>query len=241
MKSSSSTKPGEATTGARERLLKIAGPLFAKHGRDGLSVRQITAAAGVNLAAVNYHFGSKDGLFHAVCLERVRSMNALRLATLEAAQKLTAPAAPTVEQVFEAYVRPLVEHLLQASDPSSLLMTRMIMNEFGDANSQFVKLMHDEIQPFIKCFVVALATALEQSLHASSSTATQKKLPDGAIEAISWGLLFNTGAMLHTTMCSAKFSLFFPDIKDSPRHEKIIEHIVSYSTAGLHALVTAKK
>jgi AcrR family transcriptional regulator len=49
-----------------QRILDAAELLFVEHGFAGTSMRQITSAAGVNIAAVNYYFGSKDGLFQAV-------------------------------------------------------------------------------------------------------------------------------------------------------------------------------
>lgn len=50
----------------RQRLLTAARELFAQHGYAGTSVRDITARAKANLAAITYHFGSKEALFHAV-------------------------------------------------------------------------------------------------------------------------------------------------------------------------------
>ncbi|HVZ13903.1 MAG TPA: helix-turn-helix domain-containing protein, partial [Bauldia sp.] len=73
MNSSASTK---------ERILTAAEQLFAQRGFDGASLRQLTAAAGVNLAAVNYHFGSKDRLVEEVFRRRLDSLNAHRLAAL---------------------------------------------------------------------------------------------------------------------------------------------------------------
>ena len=60
------TVTGEAT---RKRILKHAERLFAKSGIDAVSIRDITDAAGVNSAAIHYHFGSKSGLVEAL-LER---------------------------------------------------------------------------------------------------------------------------------------------------------------------------
>jgi AcrR family transcriptional regulator len=51
---------------ARQRILTAARELFAQHGYEGTSVRDITARAKANLAAITYHFGSKEALFHAV-------------------------------------------------------------------------------------------------------------------------------------------------------------------------------
>ncbi|MEO8536230.1 MAG: helix-turn-helix domain-containing protein, partial [Betaproteobacteria bacterium] len=58
--------PVRATVETKSRLLDAAETLFMEHGYEATSLRALTAAADVNLAAVNYHFGSKEELFHAV-------------------------------------------------------------------------------------------------------------------------------------------------------------------------------
>ena len=63
-----------------ERIMDEAGLLFAERGYDGVSVRQLTANAHVNLAAVNYYFGSKEGLYSEIIRRRIRPVNAARLA-----------------------------------------------------------------------------------------------------------------------------------------------------------------
>lgn len=66
----------------KERILDAAERLFAQHSYAGVSLRTITAEAGVNLAAVNYHFGSKDALLQAVFLRRAKDLNRERLRLL---------------------------------------------------------------------------------------------------------------------------------------------------------------
>lgn len=66
----------------KERILTAAEELFARHGFDGASLRQLTAAAGVNLAAVNYHFGSKDRLIEEVFRRRLDQLNGHRMTAL---------------------------------------------------------------------------------------------------------------------------------------------------------------
>lgn len=67
------------TTNTRESILDTAEALFAQQGHDGTSMRQITGAAGVNLASVNYHFGSKESLVQAVLKRRLEVLNRERL------------------------------------------------------------------------------------------------------------------------------------------------------------------
>jgi len=61
----------------REKLLDVAGRLFAEHGFDGVSVRDITHTARVNLGAVTYHFGSKETLFGLALLQKVAPLQEL--------------------------------------------------------------------------------------------------------------------------------------------------------------------
>jgi AcrR family transcriptional regulator len=67
----------------KSRILDSAEVLFISGGFDSLSMRQITSAAGVNLAAVNYHFGSKDALIHAVLSRKLDPLNIQRIQMLE--------------------------------------------------------------------------------------------------------------------------------------------------------------
>jgi AcrR family transcriptional regulator len=95
----------------RERLLTTAERLFALHGMDGVSLRQIGAAAGMgNNSAVQYHFGSKEGLARAILLHRLPALIQRRkLLSLRAD-------ANDLRAVVEAHLLPVIE---QAEDESS--------------------------------------------------------------------------------------------------------------------------
>ena len=71
----------------KTRILDAAEALFVSGGFESLSMRQITSAAGVNLAAVNYHFGSKDALIQAVLARQLDPLNEARVAVLVALEK----------------------------------------------------------------------------------------------------------------------------------------------------------
>ena len=71
----------------KTRLLDAAERLFSDRGFEAVSHRDIAVAAAVNLAAVNYHFGSKDRFIRAVIKRRVDSINARRLAALARAER----------------------------------------------------------------------------------------------------------------------------------------------------------
>jgi AcrR family transcriptional regulator len=92
-----------------ERLLDAAEGLFADRGIDAVSVRSITQAAGANLAAIHYHFGSKLDLVRALVERRVAEVDGSRAVLLDALE-----AADTVDArgVAEAWLRPLAEMAL---------------------------------------------------------------------------------------------------------------------------------
>src|SRR5260221_4491016 len=92
----------------RSRILDVAEELFSEQGFDRVSIRDITRKAQVNLAAINYHFGSKEDLIAAIFERRVVPVNEARLAALKAAQD-SAKKNPRLEDILEAFIRPTVQ------------------------------------------------------------------------------------------------------------------------------------
>src|SRR4051812_50156783 len=85
----------------RTRILDAAEELFMLHGFEGTSMRILTAKAGVNLAAVNYHFGSKDALIEAVFRRRLDPMNVARIAQPDKVGAAgSTPAPPALNRAF---------------------------------------------------------------------------------------------------------------------------------------------
>jgi AcrR family transcriptional regulator len=94
----------------RERLILAAEALFARDGIDAVSLRQVNAAAGQrNASAAHYHFGSKDALIEAVSSYRLSRVNRRRLARLAAL-----PPVPSLRQLVEAMILPMVEEIEEA-------------------------------------------------------------------------------------------------------------------------------
>lgn len=111
----------------RERLLDAAERQFSERGYDGASLREITQAAGANLAAVSYHFGSKEDLFVAVVARRVQPINLERLRLLDQAEARAGERPPEIEAIVEAMIAPV---LRSGADGPCVL--RMV----GRANSE---------------------------------------------------------------------------------------------------------
>lgn len=95
-----------ATLQTSELILDAAEAIFAADGNTNASLRTITARAGVNIAAVNYHFGSKDALIRAVLERRMGMLNQERLRLLDALEAAEEPPRPS--QIVDAYFGTLV-------------------------------------------------------------------------------------------------------------------------------------
>ena len=92
-------------TDTKERILNVAELLFADRGFPATALRDITSEASVNIASVNYHFGSKEALLAAVLERRLRPVNARRLELLDAIESAAGNGVPNVEDVIRAQAR----------------------------------------------------------------------------------------------------------------------------------------
>jgi AcrR family transcriptional regulator len=91
----------------KQKILDAAEKLFARKGFHGVSIRDITAVAGVDVALVNYHFGPKKDLLAAVIERRAQVLNDERLHMLDEARRKAAPGPVSIEAVINAFTYPL--------------------------------------------------------------------------------------------------------------------------------------
>ncbi|WP_068269505.1 TetR family transcriptional regulator [Aldersonia kunmingensis] len=130
------------------RILLAAERLFAERGVDGVSLRAVMAAAGTNVAAVHYHFGSKDALVEALIKERSEAISAKRAALLD---RLEGAETFTARQLAEAFVDPVAEVALSGGEAwvsfvSSLINSThpamtLVTHEFFEQARRFTKLL----------------------------------------------------------------------------------------------------
>ena len=100
----------------QEQILDVAERLFAENGFAGTSLRSVIGEAKVNLSAVNYHFGSKEGLFSAVAGRIAKLVVTGQLKELAKCERLNKP--PNVEDILKAFIMPPFQVILNSGDRS---------------------------------------------------------------------------------------------------------------------------
>ncbi len=188
----------------KSRILDVAEKLFGLNGFEATSLRDITAEAQVNLAAVNYHFQSKESLVDAVIARRIEPVNQRRLQMLEAAGP-----DPSIEQILTAFLEPVLDQNLAVVVP---LLGRMMSDP-----TQFVeRVFKKHLAPVSRRFQDAM----------------QQQLPDLPRPELVWRLHFTVGAMTHTMSWSQVLADLSGGLCDVSDRDTLIERLVAFAAAG---------
>ncbi len=159
----STSDDGRRAAGAqtRERLVLAASGLLATSGESGLTVRAVSQAAGTNLAAVNYHFGSREGLVAEVVARETRHVVDAQLAALDALEASSEPTPATAW--VEAWARPLV-HVALSSAPDARRLGRII----GQGHAAPSGELDESVRAAASRATAALLRGLRQALPRTS-------------------------------------------------------------------------
>jgi len=209
-----------ATADTKSQILDTAERLFAQKGFDAVSLRNIVTVAKVNLAAVHYHFGSKQSLLHTVVARRLRPINEERLARLAEAQAKAGKQPVKLERVLECLFLPLFR--VQADPKVGPAFSRLIGRVLFDRNADLQKFMMSELAEVIPQFSAALDAAL----------------PGLPKEETDWRSHFMAGAMAHT-LCNADLLVRFTGTDaDASDYESTVRRLIDFTAAGFRAKVS---
>jgi AcrR family transcriptional regulator len=171
------TRPFASPSDTRVRILDVAERLFVKHGYDGTSLRSITSDAGVNLAAVNYHFGGKEALMEAVLKRRLDWLNEERMRVLDALEAESGGKPPRPHQLVEAFFGTLIG-MGSSRDRGGEVFLRLIGRSFTSPNGFIRALLAEEYREVVERYKQAFVNAL----------------PEVPREEIAWRFQFMLGA-----------------------------------------------
>ena len=149
----------------RTRILDAAEELFMQHGFEGTSMRSLTAKAGANLAAVNYHFGSKNALIEAVFRRRLDPMNAARIAELDRLEREAAgrpgSSALSAEQIIRAFIGASLR-MIEDTKGGGRNFIRLLGRTYTDPQKPIRALIGQLYAPAMERFKAAFERALPQ-------------------------------------------------------------------------------
>ena len=135
----------------KDRILHAAEELFAQQGFASTSLRQVTSRADVNIAAVNYHFGSKDNLVNEVFRRRMDDMSVERLKALKQAVQ----AHPgELEPVLAAFVEPALAMAQDRHGGGAFI--RVIARAYAESNDSLRKFLSDQHGHVLRDFAKAI-------------------------------------------------------------------------------------
>lgn len=202
----------------RERILDAAEVLFAEHGFEATSMRAITAAAGVNLAAVNYHFGSKDALIKEIFRRGLTELNRRRLQALDAAEAEAAGAPLRPRQVVEAFFGTALE-MWQSDGPCGRVFMKLLARTVTEPNEfvrTFLSSEYLDVMPRFK-------------------SAFFKSLPDVPREEILWRFHFMLGATTYALAGVDALQVVTDCQLNRESPEVLVPRLMSFLLGGLRA------
>ena len=197
----------------KDRILGAAEELFAQFGFSGTSLRQVTSRADVNIAAVNYHFGSKENLVNEVFRRRMDDMSAQRL------QRLSEAVAGTpceLEQVLAAFVEPALALAQDRHGGGAFI--RVIARAYAEKNDSLRRFLSDQYGHVLREFAKAIAGCV----------------PELSKEELYWRLDFLSGAL---TYAMADFGMIKrpSGVSEATHRARAARELIRFAAAGLHA------
>ncbi len=201
----------------KTKILNAAEVLFADKGFNGTSLREITSQAEVNLAAVNYHFGSKKELIKAVMSRYMNELSPRLESALHAI--CVDEVQPTLNEVFSAFLEPLL-HLNTFKDNGTSTFLQLLGRGFTDN------------QGFLRWFL----TTQYPGVFTNFTQAVHKAYPELTSEEMFWRLHFTMGTIVFTMSSSdALIDIAQNDFDREVDIAGVIKQVIPYVAAGVAA------
>ncbi|MBJ7574203.1 TetR family transcriptional regulator [Luteimonas sp. MC1828] len=197
----------------KDRILGAAEELFALHGFGGTSLRQVTSRADVNIAAVNYHFGSKENLINEVFRRRMDEMSRRRLELLAEARE-TSPGA--LEPLLAAFIEPALA--LARDRQGGVAFIRVIARAYAEKNDGLRKFLSEQYGHVLREFAKAIAECVPQLDK----------------EQLYWRLDFLAGAL---TYAMSEFGLIKrpATVSEVAHRKRAAEELIRFAAAGIQS------
>jgi AcrR family transcriptional regulator len=203
--------------GTKDKILDVAESLFARDGYKGTSIRAITGRAGVNIASINYHFGSKKALLEAVIKRRILPLNKIRKQRLEAIRRQAGETGkkPEVSVILRAFIEPTLRFM--DSGPEARDFIALIGRSISDPDDTVRNIFHRYVISIFELFFGMMSEALP---HLSN-------------DVLFWRIHFAIGSMQHTMrICGTNFTELEHFDTET---DLLIEYLITFVSEGMKA------
>ena len=204
-----------------EKLMHFAEKIFAEKGYDKASVREITAAAKVNLASIHYHFGSKENLLHELLNRKLEWLNQKRLIALEALERKSKNKVLKPSKILEAFFGTLLD-MLDEKDYGGEMFLRLLGRSTLEPN----------------CLISSISNGQNNAVTEKFRDALFKALPNVPKNEIVWRFHFMVGATSHAISGNGLNKLFITaEVSEDEYVSKRLlkKRLMSFLLGGLRA------
>jgi AcrR family transcriptional regulator len=200
----------------KRKLLEAAEELFAAKGFEAVSVRDVTQAAGMNVSAVNYHFGGRDAFVELVMTRCLGQVMEERLMQLDAVERRWPGRGAPLEEILEAFVRPLLSRVGQSALSEELfyrLMGRVFATHGDGMPVSLDRQMHAVIDRFNEAFA--------------------KALPSISRDDLWWRLHTLSGGLIHLLIHRGAIQKWSGPSTEIPTMGVLMDRFIRFAVAGL--------
>lgn len=208
-----------AQADTKTRIMDTATRLFARDGFHLTSLRTLTEQAAVNLAAVNYHFGSKEGLLQAVIARHLLPLNNIRQQKIEAVldQAATDNNSPLAKDLLRAFIKPTLD--FRNSGPGAEEFIALIGRSLNEPDETVRNYFIQQVLPIFKLLF----------------TGMQKALPELPANILMTRLQLTMGTMGHAMCSSLRSGQLAPGFPEPLSTDEMVEELINFVTNGLEA------
>lgn len=204
----------------KERILDAAEALFSERGYYGVSIRDITRLAGVELALANYHFGPKEELFRQVFARRAEEHCAAFEAEIERLCQDAGDRPPKPEAVIRAFCLPIFEKASRAGPGWKAYVRLLARAAMSGRDQVFLHSLNERYDPVVKRFIDALRRAL----------------PAADERNIYYAFYFLQGALVYILSEPGTIDRLSGGLCDSADYDALLERMVPFFAAGFYSL-----
>jgi AcrR family transcriptional regulator len=204
----------------KDRILDVAERRFAENGFAATSLRDIIAEARVNLAAIHYHFKSKEALLDAVILRTLEPLNRDRLARLDECERAAGNDPVPLEQVIECFIAPMLR--LTDELGRGATFPRLVGRILTEPGQHWARMVKQHMPETLRRFTHAIHRAV----------------PEIPLQELYWRMFFCVGAAVHFLRGYKELQYITDGACGEPELQQTLSRLTAFAAAGFRAPVT---